>query len=200
MNQVIKKYAALSVSILVALEMSACAPKSADSPAAIQLQMGSYTTAQNKNLLWKLFGPTEAQAAVSSLKMCFKRLRIKADDVDSAAPATDASNRDFLIGEVNIGTGGAALGMVSVPKGTYRRIEFDLDTNCPSGKSIQLTNANGSFSSTSGMTIKFRGTFVAGADGTLTLGVQTILTALNSFNAPSDLKTSVEAISGNLAN
>ncbi len=200
MNLSIKKAAVVSVSVLIALDMIGCAPKSATSPAAISLQMGSYTTAQNQSPLWRLLAAKEANAAVTSLKMCFKRLRFKADDVDTAAPSTDAGNKDFAIGEIVISNSGALLGAVSVPQGTYRRIEFDLDTSCASGKSIQLVNAQGSFSSTSSMTIKFRGTFVAAADGTLTLGVQTILTALNSYNAPSDLKTTVEGISGSLAN
>ena len=200
MNLSIKKAAVVSVSVLVALEMMGCAAKSASSPAAISLQMGSYTTARNQNPLWKFLAPQEANAAVSSLKMCFKRLRFKTDDVDTAAPLTDASNKDFAIGEIIISNSGALLGAVSVPQGTYRRIEFDLDTNCASGKSIQLVNANGSFSSTSGMTIKFRGNFVAASDGTLTLGIQTILSALNSYTAASDLKTTIEGISGSLAN
>ena len=49
------------------------------------------------------------------------------------------------------------------------------------------------------MTIKFSGNFTASADGVLTLGVQTILTALNSYNG-TDLKVATESISGTLAN
>ncbi|MBC7741620.1 MAG: hypothetical protein H7061_05460 [Bdellovibrionaceae bacterium] len=200
MKTIFRKYAVLSVGVLSALNMSACAPKNSNSSAAIQLQMGSYTTSHFKNKLLQLLAPQEAQAAVSNLKMCFKRLRFKAADVDTATPSADASNQDFAIGEVTISNSGALLGLVSIPQGTYQRIEFDLDTNCASGKSIQLVNGNGSFSSTSTMTIKFRGNFVASADGALTLGVQTILTALNSYTGAADFKTTVESISGTLAN
>ncbi len=189
---------------LVALSMaglfSGCAKKDqAGSDLNIQLQFGSYSTAQHKKPIWHFLEVKKANAAVSSLKMCFKRLRFKAADVDTATPSTDSDNIDFQIGEVDISSGGAALGVVSIPEGSYRRIEFDLDSHCASGKSIQLVNANGTFSTNQTVTIKFSGNFTADSDGTLTLGVQSILNQLNSYNG-ADLKVSTESISGVLSN
>ena len=185
--------------LVLASNFMGCAKSSSDGTLTVGLQMGSYTTSK-LNPLWKLLGVQEANAAVTSLKMCFKRLRFKAADVDTTSPSTDAGNMDFAVGEVNISNSGALLGSIKLSPGNYRRIEFDLDSSCASGKSVQLVNAQGSFSTNQSMTIKFSGNFTASADGVLTLGVQNILTALNSFNAPSDLKVTAEGVSGNLAN
>jgi hypothetical protein len=200
MKTTMRKVIVFSAGLLIGLDMVGCAkaPNSA-TPLAIQLQFGAYTTAQQKNPIWKFLEVPKANAAVSSLKMCFKRLRFKAADQDTAAPDTASDNVDFAIGEITVGITGASLGAIAVPAGNYKRIEFDLDSTCASGKSIQLVNGNGSFSSTQRMTIKFRGNFDATTDGTLTLGVQTILDALNAYNS-TDLKVAVEAISGDLHN
>jgi hypothetical protein len=200
MNVTIKKCALLTVATMMALDLTGCAKSPSSSPLSMQLQFGSYTTAQHRSLFWKLFEIPEANAAVTSLQMCFKRLRFKAVDENTTDPATNSGNVDFQIGEITISAAGASLGTVQVPAGTYRRIEFDLDPSCASGKSLQVINANGSFSTTQSITIKFSGSFDANADGTLTLGVQTILNQLNSYNAPADLKVTAEAISGVLAN
>ncbi|WII73726.1 hypothetical protein QJS83_07535 [Bdellovibrio sp. 22V] len=194
-----RKVTTLATAVLIGLSLSACAPDSSQSPLTIQLQFGSYSTAQNSKPLWRLLGIKEANAAVTSLKMCFKRLRFKLADENTTSPETNEDNVDFAIGEVTISSSGASLGTVSVPPGTYKRIEFDLDSDCASGKSIQLTNGNGSFSTNQTITIKFSGTFTADTDGALTLGVQNILDQLNSYNGP-DLKVAAESVSGELAN
>ncbi|WP_374075615.1 hypothetical protein [Bdellovibrio bacteriovorus] len=198
MKAALKKFAIVSTAALVITDLTGCA-KDSTNPLNVQLQFGSYSTAQNKNPLWKLFGIKEANAAVSSLKMCFKRLRFKMADEGTAAPETAEDNIDFPIGEVTITSAGASLGTISLPPGTYKRVEFDLESDCASGKSLQLTNNNGSFSTDQRITIKFSGTFDANADGTLTLGVQTILDQLNSYNG-ADLKVAAEAVSGELRN
>ncbi len=203
LKNLVQKTKSLLPSLLLAGILIGCGAKPADGTKNlnIQLQMGSYSTVQNQApLIWKLLGVKEANAAVTSLKMCFKRLRFKTTDVDTAAPDTDGDNKDFFIGEVLVSSAGAVLGGITIPEGTYRRIEFDLDSSCASGKSIQLTNGNGTFSSVDRITIKFSGNFTASADGALTLGVQTILNQLNSYNAPATLKTTAESISGVLAN
>ena len=193
-----------TLSITVAVALIGCGKKpdpAAPSSANVQLMFGSFTTAQNQApMIWKLLGMKEANAAVTSLKMCFKRLRIKADDVDTVSPASDSNNKDFFIGEVIVSNAGASLGAIAVPKGVYHRIEFDLEPSCASGLSMQLTNANGAFTSNERITVKFSGTFTANADGALTLGVQTILNQLNTFNAGTTLKVHAEAVSGVLSN
>ena len=184
---------------LTAMIYTGCAQKPADQ-AQIAVQFGSYTTAGKNNNLLRLFLP-EAQASVSNLKLCFKRLRFKmADEATAVDPITDSDNIDFDLGEIDVTSGSTALGVITLPKGNYKRVEFDLENSCAGGKSITLINTNGSYSSSERVTIKFEGDFTANADGTLTLGVQQILTQLNGYNGAASLKTSAEAISGVLSN
>lgn len=199
MNLALKKGNMVLTSLILASNFFGCAKAPSAGNLSVALQMGTYSTAQNTHPLWKFLAPQKANAAVTSLKMCFKRLRFKAEDLDTAAPDTASENVDFPIGEITIGTTGASLGAIKLAAGNYKRIEFDLDAHCASGKSIQLTNSNGAFSSNQGMTLKFRGNFTANVDGTLTLGIQTILTGLNSYNN-TDLKLALESISGDLTN
>lgn len=199
MKTALKKCVLVTALAAATVNFSGCAKSANGDPLNIQLAFGTYTTAQHKSPLLKLFEIKQANAAVTSLKMCFKRLRFKANDVNTTSPATDSGNVDFPIGEITVSAAGASLGAVTVPAGTYRRIEFDLDSHCASGKSVQLVNGNGSFSSNQTITVKFSGAFDANVDGTLTLGVQTILDQMNAYNG-TDLKTALEGVSGNLRN
>lgn len=211
-----KKCLSLSASILLALHLSGCQTNTDGKTVRIQLQMGQYTTAQYRGLLWKLLEARPAHASVDSLKMCFKRLRLKiADGTSSGALSGDSDdspetehgpelnsglvedNVDFNIGEVTVSSAGASLGTIEIPANKYSRIEFDLEPDCASGKSVQLTNGQGTFTSDQRITVKFDGNFDANVDGTLTLGVQTILDQLNTFNG-GDLKVTLEAASGDL--
>jgi hypothetical protein len=136
--------------------------------------------------------------AVSSLTMCFKRLRFKLEnEVTNPDPSQDEDNVDFYLGDVAISNLGTTLDAIHLPKGTYKRVEFDLDNDCPSGKSVQLTNSNGSFTSTSSMTIRFEGTFVhTGAIADLNLEIQQIVSALNTVTSPSQIKSKAEGVDG----
>ncbi len=176
-----------------------CANESTTKSHQIDIQFGTYSTAKNKFLKFIL---PEANAAVSSLNMCFKRLRFKTseDPAITDNPTTDSDNIDFRLGAVDISTGATALGTISLPEGQYSRIEFDLENDCASGKSINLINSHGNFSSTERITIKFEGHFTANADGALTLGVQQIITALNNYNGGGTLKIVAESVSGVLSN
>lgn len=164
----------------------------------VTVQLGPYTTVQNNKFI-ELLLPS-AHASVTSLKFCFKRLRFKSADSNTADPLTASDNVNFDLGEVTISSGSTSLGTIVLPEGTYKRIEFDLENHCASGKSIQLTNSNGVYSSTERITIKFSGSFTANADITLDLDIQQILTQLNSYNGSVSLKTSAEGVSGMLLN
>jgi hypothetical protein len=60
-------------------------------------------------------------------------------------------------------------------------------------------NDNGSFTSADRITVKFRGEFTANeASESLTLGVQSIVDAVNSHNVGDDLKDTLEGASGSL--
>lgn len=139
-----------------------------------------------------------AHAAVSSVSFCFKRLRFKTEGQQTAPdPEQDSDNIDFNIGEVTLSASGTRLGSVSVPAATYKRIEFDLEDKCTSGKSIRLTNTNGSFSTNQRIKIRFDGTFtMSEADTTLSISVQAILNALDTVSDNSQIRSQAESVGG----
>lgn len=135
---------------------------------------------------------------LTSLKFCFKRIRFKmAGQTTNPDPSQDSDNLDFYLGEVNISNLGTNLENVSLPLGTYTRIEMDLEDKCPSGKSVQVTNSNGTFSTSDGITIRFDGTFVhSSTNETLELGIQQITSALNTVTSDSNIRSKAESVSG----
>ena len=127
--------------------------------------------------------------AVSSVKMCFKRLRFK--------QASGDSNVDLALGEVTLSPSGTQLASVAVPAGTYTRIELDLEDGCGSGESLSVTNGNGSFATDDGMTIKFDGSFTYTGDSrSLELAVQAVVSALGAVTNSSQLRSAAEGASG----
>lgn len=176
------------LSLLLVL-VSACAQNNGTSTGnpMVDLKISSYNSTMSQKAL-----TTVTTLSVSSLKFCFKRLRFK-----QTADATVSENQDFYLGEVTISNLGTDLTGVEIPVGTYSRIEFDLEPNCPSGKSIELTNSNGSFSTDSTITIRFDGTFVhTELDQTLNLNIQQIVSSLNTVASDSDVRAKAEAASG----
>ncbi len=136
-------------------------------------------------------------SSVTSLKFCFKRLRFKVDQQATANTETDSNNIDFALGEVNLSSGGTSLGEVQLAPGSYRTLEFDLENHCASGKSIQVTNSHGTFSTDNPVTLKFRGTFDhAETSESLAIALSTILTALEGITNSSQVKNEVEAVDG----
>lgn len=144
------------------------------------------------------FKAYNSTAALTSLKFCFKRIRFKmSGQTTNPDPTQDSDNLDFYLGEVNISNLGTNLENVSLPKGTYSRVEMDLEDKCPSGKSVQVTNSNGTFSTNDRITIKFEGTFVHSGDNeTLELGIQQITSALNTVTSDSNIRSKAEGVSG----
>jgi hypothetical protein len=133
-----------------------------------------------------------AHAAATGVKFCFKRLRFKPDAV------TNGSNFDLAIGEVDIIPGGFNLLTVSLPHGTYERVEFDLEKECDGTllkPSVSFTNG-AAFSSQDHITIKFEGTYVVGASGTLTLDIDPLFDALDLVASDNDIKPLLEAATG----
>lgn len=147
------------------------------------------------SLKFKAFNST---LALSNVKFCFKRIRFKmSGESTSTDPTQDSDNLDFYLGEVNISNLGTTLDDVSLPLGTYSRVEFDLEDKCPSGKSVQLTNFNGTYSTDDRITIKFEGTFVhSGTNETLELGIQQITSALNTVTSDNNIRSKAEGVSG----
>jgi hypothetical protein len=196
MKVTLKKISKLSLCLGLAASLSllpACGPNS-DEQANVALTMSGYTTAQNKII--NFFIPS-AHAAVGSLKFCFKRLRFKRNIPDDQQPVAGEDNVDFFLGEKIIDAAGTSLGQISIPTGEYKRIEFDLEPEC-AGLSVDLSNSNGSYTSTERITLKFEGLFTVEGDAEINLNVQTILDGLNSYNGSVSLRDAIEGISGSI--
>lgn len=183
-------------SILLAfIALYGCLPSDDKSPVGsshpVSVSMGSYTTAG-----FSQFFIPSAYAAVSDLKFCFKRLRFKKNITDIDDPLVD-ENVDLTLGEVTISASGTTLAVVNIPADTYYRVEFDLEPTC-GGKSVQLSNSFGVFSSTESMKIKFDGVFLVDGSEVLQLGIQDILNAANGYNGVGSIRTTLESVSGNL--
>ena len=184
--------------LLVSVALYGCLPAKDESPVSssqshpVSLQLGSYTTAGISRFLIP-----EAHAAVSDLRFCFKRLRFKKDTTDTLDPALDDDNVDLMLGEVAIDSAGSNLATVSVPEGTYYRVEFDLEPEC-AANSVNLTNDFGVFTSGDRITIKFDGVFVVNGAESLVLGTQNILNAANAYNGVGSLRDALENVSGDL--
>jgi hypothetical protein len=178
---------------LLALVQS-CGGGTATGNPLITLRFDTYTASRGFGVPFV----TSSYATVSSLTLCFKRLRFKADDDDvTTDPENDDDNADFEIGEITVSSTGTSLGAINVLNGTYERIEFDLEDDCASGKSMQLTNSSGSFSTNSRISIKFDGSLtIAGVATTLDLQLDSIVTALDGAASNGDLKTLSENASG----
>jgi hypothetical protein len=130
--------------------------------------------------------------SVSNLTMCFKRLRLKFD-----VSGMLEDNIDLTLGELTIDSTGTDLGTVSIPQGTYTRIEFDLDDACGTGKSLNITNAQGTFAIGDHLTIRFDGSFtVSENSSTLSMQIQQIVSALSGVSYAYDLKNAAESVAG----
>lgn len=155
----------------------------------------------------------KAQAVISSVQMCFKRLRFKKqhqssshftlDDDDNSDDDDNEDNIDLEIGLVTLNPNGTELAEIKIEAGIYTRVEFDLENDCAGGNDHSLTvEDNGFFATDDRITIRFDGTFDAGGvDSVLSLSVQSIMNALsaatNDGNASADeLSEAAESAGG----
>lgn len=130
--------------------------------------------------------------SVTSLKMCIKRLRFKTSTLAG-------EDFDFDLGEVTISPGGTSLGDVEAPTGTFSRIEFVLNDSCFGGKSLTVTNSNGTYSTNEGMQIRFDGILTIDESTTsISLYIQDIVDALNTVTNNSQVRSAAESASGDL--
>lgn len=135
--------------------------------------------------------------AVNELRMCFKRLRFK-----KASSSSSDEDLDLNLGLVTINPSGNNLTTVSIPSGTYDRVEFDLEEECSNTTnepSLYVDNGrSGSpFQTDDRISIRFEGTFVVDESvEVLELGIQAIVDSLDSATSNSNLKDRAENASG----
>ena len=149
------------------------------------------------NLSFKAYSIPTARAVVigtsnQNLILCLKRVGFETDN--QPIPDIDLSSS----GDITVSGAGTVLGQIQLPIGAYQHIKFKLDNTCLSGKSVQLVNSNGSFSTTDSITMEFSGSLTEkGIRGTLALGVQSVVTALLSVTDGSQIKSKIESVSEN---
>lgn len=158
---------------------------------SINMQFAPYNSIAFYEQLRNFFFIPSAYASVSSLKFCFKRLRLKTSNSDAG------DDVELELGKRTISSGGTELGNVKVPAGKYERIEFDLEKECEDSNdgSVELVNDNGTFHTDDRMTIKFEGEFDTDDDD-LIMDVQVFINALENVNNEEDIKAELENLSG----
>lgn len=187
MNKLLKK----SYLILLLILLSCGGGTSTGNPIEVNMEFATYNETLAKrffNLIIK-----DAHAALSDFKMCFKRMRFKVD-----SGAATSSNVDLALGEQVIKKEGTPLGTITINDITYKRIEFDLESNCDGGTkpSVSITNGNGFFTTNDKITIKFDGEYLP-SNGDLTMFIQTIVNQVKNYQvSDGSIKDVMEAASG----
>ncbi|HEX4925913.1 MAG TPA: hypothetical protein VFV50_17605 [Bdellovibrionales bacterium] len=126
-----------------------------------------------------------------SITLCFERLRFEAKDGSTQGDVT------LQLGEVTLNPAGTVLADVVPPTGEYERIRLDLDDDCPSDKSLQVTNAFGTFTTEENVTLTFEGDFDrVEAGAVLQLGIQKIANMLSTVKSDAELKARAEQLDG----
>ncbi|MCB0385332.1 MAG: hypothetical protein KDD43_08050 [Bdellovibrionales bacterium] len=190
----------LLIIIFLSLLFIGCAGGTTSGNPVVEVNLDSYSptpTAKPSLITQQGISPF----AVNSIVMCFKRLRFKMENESTNGdPTQDEDNIDLELGEVALSPSGTSLTNVSVPKGIYSRVEFDLEKDCSvgtSGNSLQVTNGSGLLTTEERITIKFEGIFtVDESSEILNLGIQNIINALDTATSGVELKSKAEGASG----
>ncbi|MFZ8934552.1 MAG: hypothetical protein ACO20H_09680 [Bacteriovoracaceae bacterium] len=126
----------------------------------------------------------------TSVLFCFKRVRLK------AANDTTQDLR-FELEDIEISEQGTYLSSIEVPDGTYERVEFKFDNHCQNGKSVEIRNAFGSFSTSEEVTLRFEGRILVNQDQVLSLNTEGIMEQLERYNnGNSGVKVKIEGLTG----
>ncbi len=173
----------LIITIALSTLTSGCGKKGSNTSTGnplVSVEMASFSASSTK----------VGAFALSSLTLCFKRLRFK--PVDEIA--TDI---DLTLGQVTLAPSGTQIATVQVPPGEYERVEFDLEKDCLNGgePSVVIDNDNDGgtpFQTDDRMTIKFEGAVTITTDQTLTLFVDNLINAADGINDANNIKTAFE--------
>lgn len=124
---------------------------------------------------------------------CFKRARFK---IDQSIETQETDNIDLNIGQIIFDGSKKFLADISIPVGTYRRIELDIKKGCNDENSIIIKNSNGTFSTDDSITLRFEGETVVEKDSKLQLNMNPILSSFESVQSNSEIKSRLESVNG----
>lgn len=193
--------------------LSACAKSAAPTgKSEVSIQIGSLSAA---NQLMNFLIP-EAKAAITSAKVCFKKVKFKTEEeinyseteheseseseqLEKEAEIEREEQAEFHPGEIELSSEGVEIGKVTLPEGTYTRVEFILEKDgkgCSGNKSVDLVNNYGTFITPESIEIKLEGRFIASeANQVLSLNMTELLMALDGVTSTSQIKDKLEKIS-----
>jgi hypothetical protein len=137
--------------------------------------------------------------SVTTFTGCFVRLRFKTLGESTNADVTiDEDNLDIsVLGRRSIPAGGTSLMNVAPGFATYTRVEIDLEDDCGTSSSLNITNTHGSFLTASRVTLVFTGTFVFDQAGKfLMLDIDNMITDLAGVTADSGVLAAAQLSTG----
>lgn len=149
------------------------------------------------SILMSLIKPSSAIAddKYADLKICFKRVRFKTPET---LDSTTEDNIDFNSGLINFSGSEVGIGNINLPKGSYRRIEFDISKNCNENFSISIVNSTGAFQTEDTISIRFNGSFEHSSESILKLNMFSWKQAIQQIQASEDIKGTLESLDGSL--
>lgn len=182
----------LIIVLILTLNLNSCGNGGTTTGNPIQLvvSLAGYNNSFARRILRILI--PDAHASLNDFKMCFKRMRFKAESSSSGEDV------DLELGEIEIKQGGTYLTDINISPGTYKEIEFDLakDCNGSASPSVSITNGNGTFTTNDSLTIKFQGSFST-EDGDLTMFVQNLVDEMKNYQvSDGSIKSQLELVSG----
>lgn len=151
------------------------------------------------------FGSSQLSSAqtsqVSFLTFCFSQIKfVPYIDLNNPDPTAITQKFDFDMDDVNYSKNGTSLSFVSLPAGKYQSIQIILTDQCSSGRSVQITNNNGSFSTMNTITITLVGfpTYLEITDATsqVILNIDNVIPPLLNVSGDNQIKAAIEANNG----
>ncbi|OQW47289.1 MAG: hypothetical protein A4S09_15965 [Proteobacteria bacterium SG_bin7] len=138
---------------------------------------------------------------IAFLSFCFSQIKfIPYIDLNNPNPTAVTQKFDFDMDDVTYSKNGTSLSFVSLPAGKYQSIQIKLAAQCSSGRSVQLTNTHGTFSTTNTITITLLGfpTYLEITDATsqVILNIDNVIPTLLGVTGDTQIKSAIEATDG----
>ncbi len=143
---------------------------------------------------------TAQLSQIRLLTFCFSQIKfIPYIDLANPDPNAVTQTYDFDLEDFSYDPSGSSISFVSLPAGKYQSVQLKLSSQCSSGRSLQITNDNGIFSTTDAITLTFLSfSYLEITDSTtlVTLDLDGIIPGLLSVSGNVGIKPAAEASNG----
>jgi hypothetical protein len=168
------------ISVLIPLFLLACAgtkfTNPGNPPKALTIELGA-----------------NESSALFGLKLCATQLSFTST---TGAPPFEVP---LSQGEISLSSAGTEIATVTLSSGSYSQVKLNVDASCTSGKSIEVVNSSGVFSTADASTFSFAGQVEAsGAVSRVRLGLRPILDQLASVSSATEIKAKAELSQGEI--